>query len=224
MNYIILSYIAFCLTLAYDLFGLMHQPAFNRSMTSLADTAFDIHSLLLASCLFKAVMSMPRSINQIHLLAILISISIVMAIAVMAVIDTVLAIKLTVLAAYALGLLKYVPQIKLNINRRSTDGFSIGAVYCDIAGQLLNFGAVVLNRLNSDSPTDEFNQLLEMIKYVLAIVQISMCSVFLLQHYILFISRETQNEPSVNTSDDSLIQSSKRLQNSMHQLKDDCSG
>ena len=215
MNYVLLNYTAVCLTAVYDLFGVMHQPYFNHYETSLADIVFNMHSMMLASSVIVIVLYYPRSVNSGRRGVLVFMAAVVMVIAVMAAVDTLLAVKVVILTAYAVGILKYLPQIGLNNKRKSTEGFSITAVYWDIAGHFLSFGALVVRKLQRASSSEDFSQVVDMTKYVLTIALIGIDCFFLFQHYILFISNDSIDDLTINTSNDSLIQSSKhRISNS----------
>lgn len=83
-----------------------------------------------------------------------------------------------------LTIIKYVPQVWMNWRRRSTRGWSIFAVICDIGGSVFSLSQLVLDiYLKHSSIT---LRLLFGAKLGLGAISIFFASIFMIQHFILY--------------------------------------
>eukprot|EP00903_Cladosiphon_okamuranus_P006785 g6613.t1 len=85
------------------------------------------------------------------------------------------------------GILKYVPQVILNIQRRSTQGWTIWNVILDLTGGLLSVIQLVLDCWN----TGDWGGIAGYpVKFAIGFVSVFFDLIFLLQHYILYPQRK----------------------------------
>lgn len=88
---------------------------------------------------------------------------------------------------------KYLFQIFLNYDRKSTEGFSIMNVFLDVTGGLLSL-IVVLIKYFSSSSSSEFQDI-KLAKFLLSIVVLVFDTVLIWQHYVTFsINRRVENK------------------------------
>ncbi|RMX68162.1 hypothetical protein KXD40_004962 [Peronospora effusa] len=80
-------------------------------------------------------------------------------------------------------LVKCLPQIALNYQRKSTIGWTIWNVLLDIAGGLLSIGQQVLDAVATNDWTAMTG---DPVKFSLGFVSIIVDVVFMLQHYVLY--------------------------------------
>ena len=84
-------------------------------------------------------------------------------------------------------LLKYIPQAWINFKTKSTAGFSIEGVWLDFSGGVLSILQMVILAYNFN---DWLSILGDFVKFWLGAISISFDVIFLLQHYILYRSKE----------------------------------
>ena len=78
---------------------------------------------------------------------------------------------------------KYVPQIYMNFQRRSTSGFSVGSIFCDFNGGLFSMGQMIADSYNFDdwssfsgNPT----------KFIVGFFTLVFDTVIILQHFVCY--------------------------------------
>lgn len=82
-------------------------------------------------------------------------------------------------------ILKYVPQVKLNYDNKSTVGWSIGNVLLDFVG-----GALSITQLILDGATLGWSGVVgDPIKFALGFVSMVFDAIFMVQHYVLYPDR-----------------------------------
>eukprot|EP00208_Stichococcus_sp_RCC1054_P007514 CAMPEP_0206135104 /NCGR_PEP_ID=MMETSP1473-20131121/468_1 /ASSEMBLY_ACC=CAM_ASM_001109 /TAXON_ID=1461547 /ORGANISM="Stichococcus sp, Strain RCC1054" /LENGTH=342 /DNA_ID=CAMNT_0053526841 /DNA_START=340 /DNA_END=1368 /DNA_ORIENTATION=+ len=80
-------------------------------------------------------------------------------------------------------LAKYLPQALMNFRRKSTDGFAIVPVLCDITGSVLALGQQVLDAVAMDDPAILFGN---SVKLAISLVSIAYDVILITQHYIMY--------------------------------------
>ncbi|KAK4875728.1 hypothetical protein RN001_012150 [Aquatica leii] len=80
-------------------------------------------------------------------------------------------------------LLKYVPQAVLNYRRKSTEGWSIGGVFLDLAGGVFSILQMILDAHNYDDWVAIFGNAS---KFGLGLFSVLFQFIFVAQHYILY--------------------------------------
>ena len=104
--------------------------------------------------------------------------------------------RLTFLQIYIIGyvkllvtFLKYIPQAWLNFKRKSTVGWSIGAMLFDFTGGILSIAQLVLD---SSMQGDWSGITGNPIKFGLGNVSMFFDIIFFIQHYILYRKRDAE--------------------------------
>ncbi|KAF0691935.1 Aste57867_16931 [Aphanomyces stellatus] len=88
-------------------------------------------------------------------------------------------------------LVKYIPQVYLNYDRKSTVGYSIWGILVDFLGSILSIGQLVMD----GAVTDDWSAVTgDPVKFGLGAVCIFFDLVFMVQHYILY-PHATHDEP-----------------------------
>lgn len=80
-------------------------------------------------------------------------------------------------------IIKYIPQIVLNFQRKSTTGFSIGNVLLDLVGGLTNCLAMGLQSLDQNSLENMYGNLG---KLLLSFATVILDAIFMFQHFVLY--------------------------------------
>ena len=103
---------------------------------------------------------------------------------------------------------KYVPQIYMNFQRRSTSGFSVGSIFCDFNGGLFSMGQMIADSYNFDdwssftgNPT----------KFIVGFFTLVFDLVIILQHFVCYKNAipfeqipSGEDEESINQNDENL--------------------
>ncbi|CAN0924551.1 Cystinosin homolog [Linum grandiflorum] len=103
--------------------------------------------------------------------------------------------------------IKYIPQVVMNVIRKSTEGFSIGNILLDFTGGVANYAQMAVLSIDQNSWVNFYGNIG---KTLLSLVSVFFDILFMVQHYILYRSKETSNAPGkadVGNSDP-LIESS----------------
>ncbi|GFP84971.1 cystinosin homolog [Phtheirospermum japonicum] len=90
--------------------------------------------------------------------------------------------------------LKYIPQVVFNFQRKSTSGFSIGNVLLDFLGAVANNVQMLMQSLDQKSWENFYGNLG---KSLLATVTIVFDIIFIVQHYALYPTKKAEPDPSV---------------------------
>ncbi|PVU97196.1 hypothetical protein BB561_000693 [Smittium simulii] len=106
----------------------------------------------------------------------------------------------------ALTVMKYIPQAYTNYKRKSTDGWSVVNVLCDLIGGVLSCAQLLIDAVIEGNIRLAFNN---PAKLALAIISVSFDILFVIQHYILYpdspaykISAVTSNPGQSSLSQD----------------------
>jgi len=101
---------------------------------------------------------------------------------------------------------KYVPQVYMNFKRRSTSGFSVGVVICDVNGGLFSIGQMVADSYNFDdwssfsgNPT----------KFIVGVFTLVFDVILIIQHYMCY--RNSQPWEQIPSEDDENDENSNSL-------------
>jgi cystinosin len=100
----------------------------------------------------------------------------------------------------AITIIKYIPQVILNYERKSTIGWNVYNVLLDFAGGLLSLVQLVMDAVamdNFSAITGNF------VKFGLGFVSILFDIIFIIQHYVLYPNaRYTAHREVVNSSEE----------------------
>jgi cystinosin len=107
---------------------------------------------------------------------------------------------LYLLSSFKIGisLIKYVPQVLLNIRRQSTQGWSIWNIILDATGGVLSDLQLILDCANMHDFTGITGNLA---KFALGSVSILFDIVFLMQHYVIYGNRNPTTTSNTSTAD-----------------------
>ncbi|KAL6978242.1 hypothetical protein U1Q18_041034 [Sarracenia purpurea var. burkii] len=103
--------------------------------------------------------------------------------------------------------IKYIPQVIMNFRRKSTVGFSIGNILLDLLGGVANYGQMVVQSIDQHSWVNFYGNIG---KTLLSLVSIFFDILFILQHYVIYPSKNTaasldldkvSKEPLLKSSD-----------------------
>ncbi len=87
----------------------------------------------------------------------------------------------------AITIIKYVPQAWMNYKRKSTEGWSIGNILLDFTGGVLSVLQMFLLAINYDDWSSIFGS---PTKFGLGLFSVLFDILFIVQHYILYRSKE----------------------------------
>ena len=88
-------------------------------------------------------------------------------------------------------IIKYIPQVWANYQRKSTVGWSIGQILCDLVGGVLSIAQLVIDSsLQGDWSGISGNP----VKFGLGNVSIAFDIVFITQHYVLYRKHNKEEE------------------------------
>lgn len=97
---------------------------------------------------------------------------------------------------YAIGFIKigitavkYVPQVLLSFQRKSTNGFNIGQVVCDITGSVFSLGQQALEAFALSDPSVMTGN---SIKLLIGLVSLVYDAILIVQHYVLYPEAKAQ--------------------------------
>ena len=217
-----LNYTLSLLRSTYVIFGFLYNPPFNHDKTSALDVGFVLHSMLLLGAQMVLVLYYPRTLNRFNRLWGGFEAFLILSVFIAALIlrDSASVVQFMAILTAAIAYIKNIPQIKLIHDRKSTRGFSFKAVYLDIGAQICSFFELIVTRMSQSHGSDTFGRILAAMSYVGMIVLIGYDIAFLLQQYIYGIQKSGEDDVSLNTSDDSLVKSSKRLVEEDKKLKE----
>ncbi|KAL6520186.1 hypothetical protein OROMI_032366 [Orobanche minor] len=91
-------------------------------------------------------------------------------------------------------IIKYIPQVMFNFQRKSTSGFSIGNVLLDFLGGIANNLQMVMQSLDQNSWENFYGNLG---KSMLALLTIVFDIIFMIQHYALYPTKKADSTSSV---------------------------
>lgn len=85
------------------------------------------------------------------------------------------------------SLVKYIPQVILNIKRKSTKGWSMENVILDFTGGSFSLIQNIIDSINEKSIiSDDNNYALNFVKYAVSIIAMIFDIVFVIQHFIIY--------------------------------------
>uniref|UniRef100_A0A5S6QZF7 Cystinosin homolog n=1 Tax=Trichuris muris TaxID=70415 RepID=A0A5S6QZF7_TRIMR len=168
----------------------------------LQDVAFAVHALLATlltcvQCFIYERGSQRISRICIVLLAVLWSVAIVgLIVAAVGSISWFIYVTLISYAKLVISIVKYIPQVILNYRRKSTEGFSIGAIFLDFTGGICSMCQMFIIAYNMD----EWSQLFgDFTKFGLGLQSIIFDVIFFVQRYGLY-GRYNPMKESVTSS------------------------
>ncbi|KAG8227423.1 hypothetical protein J437_LFUL000432 [Ladona fulva] len=88
-------------------------------------------------------------------------------------------------------LIKYIPQAYMNYLRKSTEGWSIGNIFCDFTGGAFSMLQMILNGYNYDDWVSIFG---DPTKFGLGLFSVIFDILFFIQHYVLYRHNEPYEE------------------------------
>ncbi|XP_051141505.1 cystinosin homolog [Andrographis paniculata] len=94
----------------------------------------------------------------------------------------------------AMTVIKYIPQVVFNFQRKSTTGFSIGMVLLDLLGGICNMTQMILQSIDQRSYKNLFGNIG---KSLLALVTIIFDGIFIFQHYVLYPAKAASSQVNV---------------------------
>lgn len=101
--------------------------------------------------------------------------------------------------------IKYIPQAVMNFRRKSTIGFSIGNILLDFLGGVTNYGQMAMQSIDQHSWVNFYGNIG---KTLLSLVSIFFDLLFMLQHYVLYRSKNKPVAPKDVVSKEPLLKSS----------------
>ena len=84
-----------------------------------------------------------------------------------------------------ISFVKYIPQVYLNISRKSTYGWSIENILLDFTGGSLSFIQIFVDWADSGN-TSQFSGGLNVAKFLLGIISMFYDIIFMIQHYVCY--------------------------------------
>ncbi|CAN1321905.1 Cystinosin homolog [Linum perenne] len=104
-------------------------------------------------------------------------------------------------------IIKYIPQVVMNVIRKSTEGFSIGNILLDFTGGVANYAQMAVLSIDQNSWVNFYGNIG---KTLLSLVSIFFDIIFMVQHYILYGAKKTSDAPGNADvgNNDPLIESS----------------
>lgn len=103
-----------------------------------------------------------------------------------------------------ISLIKYIPQVRLNHIRRSTEGWSIFNIFMDFTGGAFSFLQNLIDTLTHCGSVIKHNEtfLLNIVKYCVSIIAMFFDIIFLIQHYCLYKNdRDAKLDKLINTAE-----------------------
>ncbi|CDP16643.1 unnamed protein product [Coffea canephora] len=102
--------------------------------------------------------------------------------------------------------IKYIPQAVMNFKRKSTIGWSIGNILLDLLGGVTNYAQMAVQSIDQKSWVNFYGNIG---KTLLSLVSIFFDILFILQHYVLYPSKQKASPPKLDAvSKEPLIESS----------------
>jgi len=108
-----------------------------------------------------------------------------------------------------ISFIKYMPQVKSNYERKSTEGWNIHNILLDLTGGVFSFAQNIVDSINGNFSVDHpgQNNSLNVAKFALSICSIFFDIIFLIQHFCLYRKRDyigsvyvkANQEPSLET-------------------------
>lgn len=95
-----------------------------------------------------------------------------------------------------ISLIKYIPQVISNYNRKSTEGWSIHNILLDFTGGSFSFAQNIVDVYRDDFSFDKPGQShsLNIAKFALSFISIFFDLIFVIQHYFLYNKPKTEEE------------------------------
>lgn len=85
----------------------------------------------------------------------------------------------------AITLVKYIPQVYHNYQRKTTEGWSLENVLLDLTGGSLTFLQIFIDWIDTGE-SKQFSSGLNVAKFLLGLLSIIFDLIFLFQHYVLY--------------------------------------
>lgn len=216
--------ISYCISLCkstYVIFSYLYNPPFHHDKTTTVDVIFCLHGMLLVASQIVLILYYPRALNKVSKVWITFLAALAAGVLIFSFFsrDTASVVQLLALTMLAMNFVKNVPQIHLIVLKRSTRGFSYIAVYLDIGAQVCSFFEQVVRRLTQGAPKDAFAKSEAVMIYSGTIIQLGIDILFIfLQYY--FSVQQAIDFDDLNSSDDSLVKSSKKIAEENKQLRE----
>ncbi|XP_027352824.1 cystinosin homolog isoform X2 [Abrus precatorius] len=89
--------------------------------------------------------------------------------------------------------IKYIPQAVMNFMRKSTEGWSIVNILLDFSGSIANYAQMSMQSIDQDSWVNFYGNIG---KLLLSLVSLFFDILFMIQHYLLYPTKECKSEPT----------------------------
>ncbi|KAF3444519.1 hypothetical protein FNV43_RR14211 [Rhamnella rubrinervis] len=100
-------------------------------------------------------------------------------------------------------LIKAIPQAFMNFMRKSTDGFSIGMIFCDFTGGVANFAQMAVQSIDQDSWVNFYGNIG---KTMISLISIAFDLLFMCQRFLLYPANRALISPkTIEESKEPLI-------------------
>lgn len=204
----------------YNMFSYMYNPPFHHDETSLVHVLVSFHNQLLVAAQIVMVLYYPRLYNKIKpaWLLLIFTLTALLLVTLFREAESGKVVETMDTAMVIDGFFKYVPQILLNMERKSTSGWSIVAVFLDMSSAIMTFFGYVLKNIDNGE-SRMFVHSMSVVKFMLLIGTLGFQIVFLVQHFLIFANPESFKIKTDDSSDDTLIKSSKRVAEQKNRFK-----
>ncbi|WRT66245.1 uncharacterized protein IL334_003198 [Kwoniella shivajii] len=99
-----------------------------------------------------------------------------------------------------ISMVKYIPQVVLNWNLRSVEGFAIGVVICDLIGSIFSFAQLVVSSIYIDG--DAGGIIANPAKMGLSALSLGFDLIFIIQKYWFFANTSKEDEVQGGSGDE----------------------
>lgn len=188
--------------MAYNQFGLNNLLCSFHHETHLSDYLFSLHAALFTLFQFWQYFYYPKGDNKISKFWAVITCLSLSTIVIAGILWhhnlEVFFIYIGILKV-ALTAFKYLPQVQLNIKRKSTHGLSVISIWMDLTGGVLSLLQIVIDWYIYE--TVGFFDELNYAKFLLSNVCIFYALIFLAQHYVIYNNYEVQRNNELSIED-----------------------
>ncbi len=220
INMLMISYVIYVMQSIYNLFSYMYNPPFSHDEVDLVHVLASFHNQLLVAAQIVMILYYPRLYNKLHpsWMGLILAVAGLLIFTLVTEGQSGKVVEAMDTAMVIDSFFKSLPQVLLSLERKSTSGFSITAVHLDLWGTILTFfGYVLKNIANNESKM--FVHSMSLVKFILLLSTLGFQITYLVQHYILYGDRENNKAKTEESSDDTLIKSSKRVAEQKNRLK-----
>lgn len=114
-----------------------------------------------------------------------------------------------------ISFIKYLPQVRSNYLRKSTEGWNIHNIILDLTGGVFSLAQNIVDSINGQDTITHLgqNNSLNIAKFALSVCSIGFDIIFLIQHFVLYKKKDVVNQMFVNAiqeGSDSLTLQDKR--------------